>query len=129
MRRLLILVCGLLLSHASSATTQAPGKKPITNSIGIKLVPIPAGEFLMGSPDSDPDAHPDEKPQHKVRITRPFHMGAYEVTQEEIERVLGFNPSFFSATGTGKKLVKGLDTKRFPAEQVRWVDAVEFCRK
>ena len=44
----------------------------VIHSIGMKLVPIPAGEFLMGSPDLDPDADDDEKPQHLVRITRPF---------------------------------------------------------
>ena len=42
----------------------------------MKLVLIPAGEFLMGSPDSDKDAEDDEKPPHRVRITRPFYLGA-----------------------------------------------------
>ena len=60
--------------------------KTITNSIGMKLVLIPAGEFLMGSPDSDKDAEDDEKPQHRVRITRPFYLGVYEVTQEQYGR-------------------------------------------
>ena len=54
--------------------------KAITSSIGMKLVLIPSGEFLMGSPDSDKDAQDDEKPQHRVRITRPFYLGATEVT-------------------------------------------------
>ena len=40
--------------------------KCITNSIGMKLVLIPAGEFLMGSPDSDKMARDLEKPQHRV---------------------------------------------------------------
>ncbi|MBV8557303.1 MAG: caspase family protein, partial [Planctomycetaceae bacterium] len=48
-------------------------KKRITNAIGMTLVLIPAGEFEMGSPDSDKDAEDDEKPQHRVRITRPQH--------------------------------------------------------
>ena len=47
---------------------------------------IPAGEFLMGSPDSDKDAEDDEKPQHRVRITRPFYLGVYEVTQRSTRR-------------------------------------------
>ena len=59
-----------------------PGlQKLITNSIGMKLVLIPAGEFLMGSPDDDKDADIDEKPRHQVRITRPFYLGATEVTR------------------------------------------------
>ena len=54
---------------------------------------IPAGEFLMGSPDDDKDADNDEKPQHRVRITRPFYLGVYEVTQAQYEAVMGNNPS------------------------------------
>jgi len=52
-----------------------------TNSLGMKFTLIKAGEFLMGSPDTDKDATDDEKPQHRVRITRPFYMGIHEVTQ------------------------------------------------
>jgi formylglycine-generating enzyme required for sulfatase activity/outer membrane protein assembly factor BamB len=95
----------------------------------MKLALIPAGEFLMGSPDADHDAQPDEKPRHRVRITRLFYLGVYEVTQEEYERVMGANPSFFSRTGPGKDKMAGRDTRRFPVEQVRWHDAVAFCRK
>ena len=50
------------------------------NTLGMKLVRIPAGEFWMGSSDSDPDAKGDEKPRHKVRITRAFDLGTTEVT-------------------------------------------------
>jgi formylglycine-generating enzyme required for sulfatase activity len=51
------------------------------------------------------------------------------VTQQEYQRVVGTNPSEFSATGKLKDKVSGQDTKRFPVEQVSWHDAVEFCRK
>src|SRR5262249_14091480 len=52
----------------------------ITNSIGMKLVLIPAGEFVMGAPASDQDAGKDESPQHRVRITHPYYIGIHEVT-------------------------------------------------
>jgi formylglycine-generating enzyme required for sulfatase activity len=67
----------------------------LTNSIGIRLLLIPPGEFMMGSPDSDEDAAPAEKPQHRVRITRPFYLGKFEVTQEQHERITGSNPNAF----------------------------------
>ena len=51
------------------------------------------------------------------------------VTQGEYQRVMGVNPSKFSATGRRKEKVAGQDTKRFPVEKVSWNDAVEFCRK
>ncbi|MGA2259507.1 MAG: formylglycine-generating enzyme family protein, partial [Thermoguttaceae bacterium] len=115
----------------------------MTNSIGMKLVLIPPGEFMMGSPkeliEEEVKAHGDdqwykerlqgEAPRHRVRIPKPFYLGIYEVTQEEYERVMGNNPSFFCPTGGGKGAVVGQDTKRFPVENVTWGDAVEFCRK
>jgi formylglycine-generating enzyme required for sulfatase activity len=110
-----------------AARPEAP--KSLPNSIGMKLVLIPAGEFLMGSPDSDKDANDNEKPQHRVRITRPFYLGAYEVTQEEYETVMGRNPSSFSAQGDGKSRVSGQDTRRHPVEHVSWNDAIQFCNK
>src|SRR5262245_7059227 len=70
----------------------------LTNSVGMRLALIPAGAFLMGSADSDPAARADEKPRHRVRITRPFYLGVYEVTQAEYARVVGHNPSFFSTS-------------------------------
>jgi formylglycine-generating enzyme required for sulfatase activity len=91
--------------------------KTITNTIGMKLVLIPAGEFLMGSPDSDKDALDREKPQHRVQIARPFYLGATEVTQGQYRAVTGENPSSF----------KGSDD--LPVEQVSWNDAIAFCNK
>ncbi len=103
--------------------------RELANTIGMKLVLIPAGRFLMGSPASEANRYADEGPQHKVEITRPFYMGIYQVTQEEYQRVTGTNPSRFSSSGDGKGKVKGMDTRRFPVENVNWDDAVQFCRK
>jgi formylglycine-generating enzyme required for sulfatase activity len=48
------------------------------------MVPIPAGEFVMGSPESEKGHKPDEGPQVKVKIN-PFWMGKTEVTWNEFE--------------------------------------------
>jgi formylglycine-generating enzyme required for sulfatase activity len=101
----------------------------ITNSIGMKFSLIPAGEFLMGSPESDSIAYDFEKPQHKVRITKPFYLGVYEVTQGEYEKVMGENPSWFSKGGSGPDHVSGKDTSGYPVEMVSWEDAAEFCKR
>jgi formylglycine-generating enzyme required for sulfatase activity len=42
---------------------------------------------------------------------------------------VGTNPSFFSANGGAKERVKGLDTRKFPVEQVPWGEAVAYCQK
>ena len=85
----------------------------ITNLLGMKLNLIPPGEFVMGSPKSEPARWGDET-QHRVQITRPFYLGAHEVTQAQYERVSDRNRSL----GNGP-------TK--PVEQVSWHDAVAFC--
>jgi formylglycine-generating enzyme required for sulfatase activity len=90
--------------------------KLITNSIGMKLAYIPAGEFLMGSPDSEMGREPCEGPQHKVKITRPFYMGIYECRQCEYEAVMHDNPSKFKSPDN-------------PVERVLRSEAVEFCQK
>jgi formylglycine-generating enzyme required for sulfatase activity len=113
----------------------------LTNSIGMRLVLIPPGEFEMGSPKeliqeelnvpNDPDWMRDniraEGPRHHVRITHAFYLGVYPVTQGEYERVMGANPSCFSATGKQKGKVAGQDTKRFPVENVSWDGVAAFC--
>ena len=59
----------------------------------------------------------DEKPQHRVRITRPFYLGATEVTQGQYRAVTGQSPSQF----------EGSDD--LPVEQVTWIDAIKFCNR
>ena len=101
----------------------------IVNSIGMKLVYIPAGKFMMGSPDTEKGRNSDEWPQHEVEITKGYYLGKYSVTQAEFKKVMGKNPSWFAASGGGKARVAGLDTSRFPVEMVTWADAKEFCRR
>jgi formylglycine-generating enzyme required for sulfatase activity/tRNA A-37 threonylcarbamoyl transferase component Bud32 len=104
----------------TARTTQPAEPKAgdiITNSIGMKLAYIPAGEFAMGSPQKEANHQGDEGPQHKVRITKAFYMGAYECRQGEYEKVMGKNPSAFK------------DSPDHPVEQVTWDEAVEFCKR
>ena len=109
------------------------GIESITTSIGMKLVWIPAGEFIMGLPDEGKDRNdpvsgvPPEVPPHRVRITKGFFLGAFEVTQRQYEVVTGANPSWHSIGGGGRTQVLGEDTSNYPVEQVSWVDAVTFC--
>ncbi len=90
--------------------------KLITNSIGMKLARIPKGTFMMGSPESEEGRFSDEGPQHSVTISKDYYLGAYEVTQEQYQRIMGENPSGF----------KGANN---PVETVSWEDAVAFCKK
>jgi formylglycine-generating enzyme required for sulfatase activity len=100
-----------------------------TNSLGMQLVLIPPGEFMMGTPPHrGPIGNTDEQ-YHRVRITRPFYLGVYTVTQAEYEKLIGENPSAFSRSGKDRIKVKGQDTSRFPIESIAWDEANEFCQK
>jgi len=101
--------------YPPTSQTPAPGRSLETrhNSIGMELVLIPHGEFIMGSENGDPD----EKPPHKVIIKKAFYLGKYEVTQVQWQEIMGTNPSHF----------KG-DPNR-PVERVSWKMAQEFIRK
>ena len=48
-----------------------------------EMVVVPAGSFVMGSPESEQGHTRDESPQHRVKISRPFAVGRYEVTIAE----------------------------------------------
>lgn len=52
-----------------------------SKSTGLESALIEAGEFQMGSPKGETSRRADEF-QHRVRITRPFLLGVFEVTQE-----------------------------------------------
>jgi formylglycine-generating enzyme required for sulfatase activity len=71
---------------------------------------------MMGSPEDEADRVKDEGPQHKVRITKPFYMGAFEVTQQQYETAMGRNPACFKGAAN-------------PVEEVSWKDATEFCSR
>jgi len=60
-------------------TNTIPGTR-----VTYAMLPIPAGEFVMGSPANEPNRKPDEGPQHKVKIS-PFWMEKCEVTWNEYE--------------------------------------------
>jgi formylglycine-generating enzyme required for sulfatase activity len=88
----------------------------------------PTDTFQMGSPDGEKDRQEDEQ-QHPVPTPRPFYMGVYLVTQAQYEQVMGKNPSHYAATGDYNTQVAGLDTSRFPVENVTWRDAKKFCEE
>ena len=87
----LTVAMGAVLIGTMPRVVRAAEPEVTTNSIGMKLVTIPAGEFLMGvkedRPDTlnkfpycDPKWLDGELPRHKVRITKAFEMGQHEVT-------------------------------------------------
>lgn len=92
----------------------------------LDMVIIPAGTFMMGSPQDEieslcdihnKDTFRKEGPQHKVTISRDFYIGKYEVTQAQWSSVMGDNPSSFSGKPNN------------PVENVSWNDSQSFITR
>ena len=94
-------------------SAEAEKNNPIAD---MEFVRVPAGEFQMGS--TSEEASSDEQPVTRVRISRAFWLGRYEVTQAEWEAVMGSNPSGFDECGPD-----------CPVENVSWNDVQEFIRR
>jgi formylglycine-generating enzyme required for sulfatase activity len=116
----------------------------ITNSIGMKLVRIPAGTFSMGSP-KDEENRGDDEQLHEVEITRPFYLGKHEVTFSQFRAFVKDTKYLTEAEKDGKG-GRAFDGKEFiqkpeftwknlhfaqsddqPVCVVSWNDAVAFC--
>jgi len=130
----------------------ATAEKTFTNTLDMKFVLIPAGEFLMGSPRkdlSDMTAEANEFPQHRVSITRPFYLGVHEVTLGAFRRFVddtayktdsekdedgddGWNEAEGRMEGPAPKY--SWRNHGFPQDDghpvtgVSWNDAVAFCQ-
>ncbi|MEP0873117.1 formylglycine-generating enzyme family protein [Trichocoleus desertorum AS-A10] len=98
--------------------------EPLSQEIEIKMMLIPLGVFLMGSPEDELERQDREGPQHEVRVSS-FFMGKYPVTQAqwrfvaalpEVKQKLELEPSGFKGDN-------------HPVERVSWFDSVEFCAR
>lgn len=96
-----------------------PTQKTLVLGGGVKLelVLIPAGKFMMGSPPGEKQRF-SEWPQHEVRITRPFYMGKYPVTNEQTKAVMD--------KIDGHPFFAGMNN---PVYAFSWNDAQDFCKK
>ena len=85
----------------------------ITNSIGMDLVLLPAGSFVMGGDWDAEQADENELPQHEVTFNQPFYIGRTPVTQSQWEAVMGTNPSEFRDSSHPVETVSHEDAAKF----------------
>jgi formylglycine-generating enzyme required for sulfatase activity len=116
------------------ATALAPTFK---NRLGMEFVLVPKGKSWLGGGNLVGKGNSlvpegNGKLGTEYESDDDFYLGAYEVTQEEYEKVTGLTPSYFSRTGAGKNAVKDItdaDLKRFPVEGMSWDEAQSFLEK
>ncbi len=112
-----------LKSGADGKTEGTPKKLAVDLGGGVKMemVLIPAGEFMMGSPESEKGHDEDEGPFHRIKITKPYYLGIHEITQGQWEKLMGTTP------WRDKLYAKPNSTHA--VSDVCWYAAVEFCVK
>jgi formylglycine-generating enzyme required for sulfatase activity len=95
----------------------AAGPAP-QSALELQFVRVAPGEFMMGCSAGDNDCEDSEKPAHLVRITKPFEIGKYEVTQAEWDAVMGKDFEYSEFKGANR-----------PVENVTWLGAQEFLKR
>lgn len=121
----------LLVSAVCGAGQGNAAERTITNGVGVEMLLVPAGTFMMGSDARDRDAAASEKPRRLVTISKPFYLGKTEVTQAQWEAVMGSNPytssrsnPFYGLPGMAERITE----PDHPAT-VSWNDAQAFIRR
>jgi formylglycine-generating enzyme required for sulfatase activity len=121
---MLLIAVGCGESESGETTEQATSansEPPLNlNSLDMKFKNIPAGTFMMGSPQTEEDRG-DSEHQHQVTITKAFYMQTTEVTQGQWKTVMGTEP------WKGKFFVK--EGPDYPVVHVTWNEAVAYCKK
>src|SRR5437763_1113840 len=99
----------LLSLQVSSFGLSQPAK------VKMSFVKVKPGQFAMGCSKNDVECAPDEKPAHKVKLTKAFEIGRYEVSQEEWQTVMEIRQASSLPT--------------LPIEGISWGDAQAFMKK
>ena len=90
------------------------------DSIGMRFSLVPAGEFVMGSPETEQGRHSDER-EHRVRITKPFYMGCYEVTAEQFRKfVKERNYQTSAERGLGAFVIDSVSGEYLLQKDAKW---------
>ena len=133
MAKVVCLVALICINVRPTHSAEMPKAKEYTNFIGMKFIRVEPGTFQMGVGSTplpaelttdaslQPEGDFDEKPNHTVRISRPFYVGAYEVTNFQYEL---FRPEHRKLRRQGRD--SGRDDEA--VINVNWYDAQAFCQ-
>ena len=106
-------LAGLKKVNGTAASAEALIKrvrgsgKEVARELGIRFVKVPPGEFMLR--------------KIKVTLTKPFELGACEITQAQWEAVMGTRP-WAGQVAAG-------NNPEFPVTYVNWLDCQEFIRR
>lgn len=125
MRRLLLVLMATLSPSWAGAgdKEKSPADRPLLqvrlvenanpkDGLVIDMIGLSAGEFMMGASPGDEKASPTEEFRHKVRLSRPFYLGKFELSDKQWRFVMGKKPN--------------PEMENHPAAAMNWMEANEF---
>jgi len=119
----IIAVCAAVIIFSACSDGGGSGS---SDSAPAGMVKIPAGTFMMGSPESEPNRLSARETQHSVTLTKSFYMGKYQVTQKQwkavMEKTIEEQQDEDDTTDYGRG-------DNHPIYYVTWYDTIEFCNK
>jgi formylglycine-generating enzyme required for sulfatase activity len=102
----------------NNAPTDLPvpeGVESFVNCIGMRMIRVPGGGCVVGSPADEPSRGDDET-RRELRLENRFYISQTEITQAEWNAIMEFNPSQFVGD-------------RLPVQNVRMSDSWVFCNR
>ncbi len=138
-----LLFPAMLISQESSELPVSSEMQADTipgTDVGFQMTLIPSGNFLMGSPETEPNRSPDEGPQFEVAVDS-FWIGTYEVSYQEYnifsDKSLDLPPSdtvewnvdaFARPSPPYEDPTFGMGKDGFPAVSMTQLAALQFCK-
>ena len=137
-----LLAALLLCACGDKATQQQPRRVPVwavavgdkydadtglplevkDRATGIVLILVPPTTFIMGTAKAnDMVGYEDGRPTHKVRITKPYYIGKYEVTRAQWAAMGGPDPWFRDMSATNR--LPPAEARNHPVDQITWKEA------
>jgi formylglycine-generating enzyme required for sulfatase activity len=115
--------------------------EPLGEGQQLTMLRIPAGRFLMGSPEQESGRDPGEGPVHAVELEE-FLLASTPITQAQWRQVARWEPPAGAAwqsplpvdpslsQGSNAELLEAEpDSAQRPVERISWAEAMEFCRR
>lgn len=96
--------------------------------LALELVPIPAGKFTMGSPDSEAGRKFDEGPQTEVTFSKGFWLGKTEVTQGQWQALMGNTIADQHVKAAVENPLEDGEGPQYPMYYVSYEEALAFCQ-
>jgi formylglycine-generating enzyme required for sulfatase activity len=129
------------IAHAQQKNSEHYTQEISGTNLKFDMVAIPGGEFVMGSPASEPGRDADEGPQHPVKLD-PFWIGKYEVTWDVFEPFVYKDYEITQSNGTVSAKVDavarptkpyldmtfGMGKENHPAVGMTQYNAIQFCK-